>query len=370
MANGYSLGILQTLAEVAKNAAPQYKIEPVGLAGSLYTVHTPRSIGIDSYDGHKKVAKIKRKQRFTPAQTSTSKSCTVTNTQPYLEETVAITNTRQIAIHMEDEVMAQFDKYASANKQVPGSSPMTSLMWEHWDSIMTAASALMQAKNGDLVTLAAAAVGVNRATTNNTAQSINIPQASATNILANGVHKILVDFQRNTMSGSPIVIGSGNFEAWMMQQYAKSPDQAGLNSRIQAAGFDFFADYQLPTALGNANDILVYEKDSIQVVDYLEYQGFKAGPKPGASSFGVMPLPMKIGNGMTGSAPFDFQLRYNDCEEEFSYVDGEPDVVLQKGWNLILTTNFGLYTIPSTAYRSGDVLAGNRGSLYFRVTNT
>jgi hypothetical protein len=36
---------------------------------------------------------------------------------------------------------------------------------------------------------------------------------------------------------------------------------------------------------------------------------------------------------------------------------------------MILSKNFGLYTIPTDAYKASDVLTGNRGSLAYEVTN-
>lgn len=366
MANGYSLGVLQHTKEVTKGATPQYKVEPYGALASLLTAHSQGVIKNDSYNGHYKTAVVKAKQRITPDQTRTSRSCSNVVTQPYLERTVSVANVRQIAIHVEDEVIAAFDDYASA-KQDAG---MVSLMNEHMDSVMTAASALLQAVNTDLVTLMAANIGVNRATGAATAQTINIPQNTATLVLSNGIPKILADYSQNQMSGRPIVVGAGLFYNWMLSQAAKGIDQSGVMSRIQAAGFDFYQDYTVGTVTSQANDIFVYEKDAIHLVEYMRYQGFKAGPKPGASSFGIMTLPGDLGGGQLVPVKFDFQLRYNDCPEEMEYVDGEEAVTLQPGYNLILTKQFGLDTIPSTAYRSGDVLAGNRGSLRFRITNT
>ena len=68
-----------------------------------------------------------------------------------------------------------------------------------------------------------------------------------------------------------------------------------------------------------------------------------------------------------GAMPIDVQFKFNDCEADYE-VDGQTET-LQKGWNMILSLNFGLWTIPSTAYRAEDPLFGNRGSLLYSVTN-
>jgi hypothetical protein len=370
MANGFSLGVLQQIKEITQNATPQYKLEPAGAMAMLKLAHTPGVIKNDSGFGHFKTVTVKKKQRFTEAETSTSASCDETNTQPYTEDVVSVANYRQIAFHIEDEVIAAYDEYAS-QLMATGSAPATPLMWEFMDTLMTAASAINDGVNRDLCTLLAAAIGNNRATGNNTAQTINIPLATTSNPLANGPTKIMADFMLNSMSGKPIVLGAGLLHNWMLQQPAKVGDQAGIDTRIQAAGFDMFVDYYFgTTALSAANNIVVYEKDSVQLVEYMKYRGFKAGAK-GTSIFGVVPIPCKMGaTGQVGQILYDFQLKYNDCEQEFAYVDGEETVTLQKGWNMILSKNFGLYTIPTTAYRSSDPLTGNRGSLRFNITNS
>lgn len=368
MANGFSLGLLQHVSEVAKTATPQYKLEPVGLLASLKFEHSPAAIKYDSYDGHFKTVKIKYKQRFTKDQTVDAADCENVLTQPYLESTVSVDNYRQIAIHLQDETVAAFDKYASNPVSVPGSD--LSLMWEMWDSVMSAASALMESINDDLGTLAVAGIGAHRATGNANAVSVNIPLATTSNPLNGGVNKVKSDWLYNNFAGTPIVVGAGLFHQWMLNQPAKGLDSAGVDSRIQAAGFKMYVDYALASVLANGgSDVIVYEKDAIQLVEYMVNRGHKSGDKM-TSIFGRLPLPMKTGDGSIKMMEFDYQLKYNDCEKEFGYVDGVEGQVLQRGWNLIISKRFGLWTIPTNAYRAADGLTGNRGSLRYRFTNT
>lgn len=158
MPNGYSLGVKQHIREIAKSATPQYKVEPYGALASLLTAHSQGVIKNDSYNGHKKTVIVKSKKRFTPAQTRTSRSCSNTATSAYSEKEVLVDQVRQIAIHVEDEHIALFDDYASATKDAGA----VRLMDEHMDTVMTAASALLQSVNTDIVTLLAANVCFNR----------------------------------------------------------------------------------------------------------------------------------------------------------------------------------------------------------------
>lgn len=367
MATGFSLGILQMQKEITQNATPAYKIEPYGFLASLLLAHSPGVVKKDSMDGHFKSVIVKAKTRTVVGDTSTAAgACDVSITNPYTEATVDVTNTRSLAFRIDDEVIAAYDSYASANKAIPGSQKATPLMFEFYDTLMTMANGLLTGVNTDLVTLAVAAFGKHRATGTVAAVNVNIPLTVTTLPLNDGVQKIIKDFKQNTMMGKPVVVGSGLFASYMMIQAAKGLDQTGLDTRIQSAMFDFFYDDTFATAAG-ANNIGVYEKGAVQLVEYLQFQGFKQGEK-GNSFFGTLPLPMIVGDQLV-PVWFDFQLRYNDCPEVIT-LDGAATTTVQRGWNMILSKKFGLYTIPTTAYRATDPLTGNRGSLRYNITNT
>jgi hypothetical protein len=365
MANGFSLGILQHIKEIALGATPQYKIELPGFTQSLVTAHTPGLIKNDSFDGHFKTVKVKKKQRYTTADTESTASCEITNVQGYTEDTVSVASYRQIAVHIEDEIIAAYDAAASAPVGLIG----TQVPAEFMDELMNASNALLGAINADLVTLANSAVGVNRRTGDALASLINIGYDATKSPLNDGLTQILSDFRLNNMKGRPIVVGSGLFNSFMLQQAAKQAGLNGLDTRIQAAGVDFFYDNDV-AAISGDNDIVVYEKDAVQLVQYLKYQGFKAGAK-GTSIFGTVALPytMTTASGGLSIVPInvDVQFKYNDCDADF-VVDGEG-ATLKKGWNMILSSNFGLWTIPTGAYKASDPLVGNRGSLKYEVTN-
>jgi hypothetical protein len=367
MANGFSLGMLQMMSEVTKGATPAYKLDPYGFLSSLYTAHTPGAIKNDSYDGHFKTVKVKKKQRLTVADTSTTASCSIGAPIAYTEDTVSVANYRQVAFHIDDEVIAAFDSYASQQALVTGMNPnpITGLMFEFMDDLRVAANAVLQGVNQDLITLAVASVGVNIVTGAATSTALNITSDATKNYLAQGVTKLMADYKQNRMAGRPVIVGAGLMYNWFLQAAASSGSAfTGLDTRIQAAGMDFFLDYNIDAAIsGTTNDILVYEPNAVQIVEYLKYQGFKAGAKPGGSQFGTLTLPIMNSDGTLVPVKFDYQLRYNDCD----VVEG--GTTYHKGYNMIISKNFGLYTIPTDAYKSGDVLAGNRGSLAYNVTN-
>ena len=378
MANGFSLGFLSFQKEITKDATPQYKLEPYGLLASLYAAHSRGVIkNVIGETGHFTTVKVKRKKRLIIGDTRTTPSCDNVVTVPYVEDTITIGQYREVAISIPDETIAAFDAYAStvvaaakAGITPPAASKIENggLMWEFYDSLLVACNGLLQGVNYDLVALAAASIGVNRRTTNNSAATINIPQDATTRLLTNGIPQIWRDISLNNFSGRPIVVGAGLFDAWARSQAGiGGVDQSGTDTRLQSASFDYWRDEQVPTALSGDNQIIVYEKDAIQIVEYLKFKGFKAGAK-GNSIFGTLMLPFEQ-NGQKIPIEFDFQLKYFDCPTEMT-VDGYAAQTVDRGWAVIVSKKFDLYVIPTDAYQASDPLTGNRGSLRYNITNT
>jgi hypothetical protein len=362
--NGIAPYLLTALKDIAGNATPGIKLEPFGFMNLLQSQAKPQILRLDK-NGHKKQVQVKYKQRFTKEFTDTAKSCDNINVLPTIETSVDLTSTRQIAIHVADETIASFQEEASRMVSLGQAGEVA---YELIDDIMHAANAIMQGVNDDLLTTAVSAIGVNRVTGNNSTQSVNFALDTTNNPLSGGLTKILSDYKVNGGKGVPQIVGSGLFHNFMLQQAAKSADQSGLDTAIMASGVKFYHDLSATTILGS-HQIIAYEPDAVQIVEYLEYTGFKAGVKPGASEFGTIMLPMQIGQEIVPVA-FDWQLKYNDCP--VTVTDGYygTSLTLDKGYSFILSKQAGLFTIPSNAYRAGDVLAGNRGSYRFTITNS
>jgi hypothetical protein len=368
MANGFAPYILRDISQIAKSATPQNKIEMPGFLQSLLTAHSynENNVKYDLMNGHFNAVQVKKKKRYTASQTETTPSCDSVNVNAYSEDSVSVANYRQLAVHIEDEVIAAYMKAASDPTKIGN----TMVVEEFAIEMLLAANGLLSAVNSDLLTLAFAAVGVNRRTGLNTAATINIGKDTNFNSLTDGATQVMSDYKLNNMSGRPIAVGGGLFNNYIMQQAAKQAAQNGLDTRTQAGGFDFYYDNSVET-VGDANDLLVYEKDAVQLITYLKYQGFKRRDT-GENIFDNVKLPyttMTANGGLQVAAlPIDIHFKFNACEETFDVIGGGSET-LQKGWNMILSSNFGLWTIPSGAYRSGDPLFGNRGSLLYNVTN-
>lgn len=360
---GFAPYLLKSSREAFLSANPQDKVEEVGFI-SLLKSQNPRIevLKLNTESGHKKSVQVKAKRRLNVAHTDTTKSCDASLTLPYYEKSVDLSSTRQVAVYLEDETLAKYMEDAS--KGIPVGDSKVAV--EMYDNIRIAANALVEGLNQDLFTLGVAALGVNKVTGSSATQSVNFPLNTTNNDLASGMNKVLADFKRNNFSGRPQIVGDGLMHNFMLQQASKSNDQSGLDTKIQARNADFFYDPYTTTVAGS-NQFLVYEPDAVGLVEYLEYKGFKGGVRPGSSIFGTIILP--FGN-TGGTIELDWQLKYYDCATTLTDSYYGTSMSVEKGFNMILSKQVGLWTVPNDAYRNGtDVYYGNRGSLRYTATN-
>jgi hypothetical protein len=366
MANGFRPYLLAHLMEIAQSATPQFKVDPQGFLNFLQSQKKPSVLRLNNAAGHQESVQVKYRQRWTKDFVDSSIDCNVTNVPSYLETSVALASTSAFAINIADETIAKYEDEAS--KTVAVGQPSTDFMNEFVEEIYAGANAILSKLNSDLLTILSANIGVNRRTGVNTASTINLNKNANTNNLTDGITQILADYKLNGFTGTPQAIGGGLFANYMWQQVAKGLDSTGLNSSILAGGMKFYYDLDVATVFG-ANHLIVAEPDAVQIVEYMKYTGFKAGIKPGGSTFGTMTLPMQVGTEVLG-VDFDFQLKYNDCKKSFTDAYYGNSVEIEPGYQLIISKSAGLFTLPTNAYRAGDPLVGNRGTLRYNITNT
>lgn len=366
---GFAPALLKHIALATKESTPQRKLEYQGFLNLLMSNTGRPAVTLNSTTkaGHRKTVRLKFKQRFNESHTDTSKSCDQKLQQPYLEDDVNLDITRQIAFHVGDETLAQYQEDATTTVTV--GQPATSMMDDLLDTVKTGADAILNAIDHDLLTDASGVIGNNRSTGNNNAKVVNFPLNTTNNPLNSGMTEIFQDYQFNQGLGRPKIVGEGLIHSHMLQQIAKDTDQSGLNTAIQARGVEFFYDQFVSSALG-ADQAIVYEPNAVQLVEYMEYTGWKAGfPGVGDSIFFVMKLPMEI-NAQVVPISFDVQLKYNSCEVTETDAYYGTSLTLQKGWSIIISKQCALYPIPTSAYRATDPLNGNRGSYRYSFTNT
>lgn len=365
MANGLAPYLLNDLKSLVGNAYPGQKVDLKGFLAMLTSGAGANPIQTNTLAGHKKEVRFWYRNRNTRPQTDTSASCDQVLTPARKEYTVSVGNTRQIAWHLPDELVATYMEEASQRVNIPG-GPLNGASAELFDIIMSGANGILQGINEDLLGLVT--WGKNRVSGSNSAVTLNLSADTNVQKLTTGMPKLMGDYKLNNLSGTPNVVGAGLFYQYMLTQPYKGLDQSGFNSAMATSMVNFFADQDFANIVGS-NHIGVFEPGSIQLVEYLEYTGFKAGQKPGASEFGVIALPAVASDGSLLPVKFDWQLKYIDCPTTLTDAYSGSTATYQKGWSFIMKKDFGLFQVPSDSYRQEDGQYSVNGSLRYNVTN-
>lgn len=365
MANGLAPYLLNDLKTLVSGAYPGHKVDLKGFLAMLTSGAGANPVQTNTLAGHKKEVRFWYRQRNTKAQTDTSASCDNVLTPARKEYTVSVGNTRQIAWHLPDELVASYMEEASSRVAIPG-GPIAGASAELFDIIMSGANGILEGVNDDLIGLLT--WGRNKVSGSNAAVTLNLSADSNVQKLTTGMPKLLGDYKKNNLSGAPNIVGAGLFYNYILSQGFKGMDQSGMNSQIAAAGVNFFADQDFADTVG-ADHIGVFEPGAVQLVEYLEYTGFKAGVKPGASEFGVIALPAVSSDGTLLPVKFDWQLKYIDCPTTLTDAYSGSTATYQKGWSFIMKKDFGLFQVPSDSYRNEDGNIAVNGALRYSVTN-
>lgn len=365
LGQGFRPYLLRQLANiVGEGNLPQHKIEHVGFMNFLQSQNKPEILRLNNTAGHLQAVQVKYLQRLTEEFTGTNEGdvCSHAYFEPYHEATANLTSFRFVPLYLGDEIVAQYEDDASRTLSV--GAPPTMIMNEMLERIMTAANAIIGGVRTDLLT--SLTIGNNRVTGNATAQTINFELDTNLLPLNDGMTKILTDYSINLGSGKPEIVGSGLIHNFFLQQVAKGVAQSGLNTAIEAAECKFYYDQKANDILG-ANQFVVIEPNTVQIVEYMQYTGFKAGAKPGSSIFGTLALPMQVGQDVL-PIEFDYQLKYVECPTEYINQYYGNTMLLQKGWTCILSKKCGIFQIPADAYNGIDPMLGVNG--VFRYTST
>ena len=306
-------------------------------------------------------------QRLVEGQVGTSDSCANANVTPYKEAQVPLNIFAQVPLYIEDALIQEYT--SDLNNTETFGLPATPAMAAMVEQMKAACNAIMSKINR--LTMNQLTFGVNPTTGSNAASTINIPLNTTNLPLNQGLNEIFAQASiAEFATGNLQVFGSGLFHRFMLNQNAKTFDQSGLNTKIQAMGVDFYYDQMASSILG-ANEIAVVSPDSVQLVEFPRYTGAYAGKK-GLSDFGTFMLPMQVTPNQVIPVMFDFQLRYLDCPEAVAGVDdyyGAP-IAGYRGYQMIISKTCGLFQMPSDQFKASDFLVGSNGILRYTITNS
>jgi len=345
---------------------PHLKIDNLGFLNLLQSQKKTLELLRAGGNGAIQFITAKYMQRLVEGQTSQSDTCSTANVTPYQEVQVPLNIYSQIAFYIEDALIQEYT--TDLNQETSIGLPPTKAMVAMIDQIKAGANAIMTNINRQLMNQIV--FGTNPSTGSNAASTINFPLNTTNLPLESGLNEIFAQAQiAEFATGNLQIFGNGLFHRFMLNQPAKTYDQSGLMTKVQAMGVDFYYD-QLSTSILGANEIVVVSPDSIQLVEYPRYTGSSAGRK-GLSDFGTFVLPMQITPNQVLPVAFDFQLRFLDCPDQVAGVNdyyGNP-ISGYRGWQMIVSKTCGLFQNPTNAYKAGDFLSGTNGTLRYNITN-
>lgn len=376
---GYAPFLLQHLKVVAAENAPETKITPTGLLKMM--LQNPPTLKIPDYErlrltnerGNIKTINLKYLTRVLPSSISSSDDCDNDALSAYQQISLQAPKIKKYSFWIADEDIARYEDEAA--KSVMLGTPATEFMQEHLTVLMTTIQGMLGAINQDLISQVVFGTNIVSGNSGLTPTGLNIPLNLTNNDLTAGLGKLLADAEQNEYAGMPLIVGGGKFNTLMKQKGFTGMAFNGLDNARALDELKWYYDNYTQAAQNagtpgwGANNIGVFSRNSIGFVDLQKYIGFRAGKK-GLSIFFQISLPVmpEQNDGTADFMTFDAQLRYIDCPTEIP--GAYSNVTVDRGWQLILSKNYGLFQIPQNAYQTGDVLYGNNGAMLYNITNT
>ena len=367
MANGYCPALLRTIASIAGENAPSKKIHVAGfLAMTLCCQNSSVSPINDGFgaDGQQRTLTVSYTQRPILTQVQDEDDCDVNNIPTYSEWSLGAMNHKQYSFFVSDDTISRY--CADFASSVGVGAPATRVMREHYDRILEGCNILLRAINRQLVTLAATQFGENVNTGSNAARTINIAQTPVLDLDA-GILQLLQDFQDNQICGNPCIVGAGLISAWEKTLALACCNNAGLDfSRLGIPRIFYDTDTQ---SIWGANQFGAFAPGSVKFISRNKYVGPYAGQK-GTSLFFTLAMPVNefgCPADCLNDLVFDVQMKYIDCPTSVDVQDSA--VVVNRGWQFIISKEFSLWVQPDTAYATTDPLDDTNGALRYVLTN-
>lgn len=147
-------------------------------------------------------------------------------------------------------------------------------------------------------------------------------------------------------SGAPMIIGSGNFDLYAKTQQIACCNSTTGTDMARWTDYMYFNDRFVESEIG-ANHFVVLAPGAVQLVTWNKYLGDYA-KRNDVFEHGTITDPF---TGLT----YDLKVHYDDC----------ADV-----WSIKMFLNWGLFFIPSNAFKTGDVNEGVNYTFDFEDCST
>lgn len=349
---GFAEALVRNISEMAQQNDPQLKLQPSGFLKMLVQNNAVAEINNieELRNGAKREIKVRYLQRGLESEVTDVDNCEATISADWKETTIANPLFSKIGIFISDEDMRKYEAEAAETLNGAAGAP---LMRGLYEVMLTKMTGLIAKMDANLVAAQAAKWGNNAAYDVKTgAKTITFGTSVGLN---DGYIKLLEDAAINEVNDTLLICGNGLVTRFDNYNRLKTgADAAGFGALPVNAYYDAKS-----TAAWGKDHFGVFAKGTVGLVDWNAYTGSYAGEK-GGSIFFTIPVPVDIDGELT-SLVFDAQLKYNDCPVYGS----EGEVLKPRGWNLFISKHYGLFNLPTDAYKVGDTLEGVNGSFHY-----
>lgn len=367
MSLGYCPALLRSIESIAGENAPSRKLHVAGFLAMTFCCQNSSVSPINdgfSADGQQRTLTVSYRTRPVLAQVQDEDDCDVNNIPVKSEWDLGAMRHKQYSFFISDDQISRYCAEFAASVQV--GNPATTMMREHYDLFLEGANIVLRAINVDLVTLASTQFGENINTGSSAARTINIAQTPVMDLDA-GIIQLLQDFQDNEICGNPCIVGGGLIAAWEKTLALACCNNAGLDfSRLGIPRIFFDKDTQ---TVWGANQFGAFAPGSVKFISRNKYVGPYAGQK-GTSIFFTVALPVNefgCADECLRDLVFDVQMKYIDCPTSVDVQDSA--VVVNRGWQVIISKTYSLWVQPDDAYAATDPLVDTNGALRYVLTN-
>jgi len=312
--------------------------------------------------GHIREVKVKALPRITPDQVVSEDNCDNDVGFQYTESDIKSPKFAKLGFPLEWSFVERYEEAAS--RLVTTGNPDVTVLNEMLEQIMHCVNGLIAKIDVDLI--GSVNWGVNVVTGSNNLKNININKDGNVLDLSDGITEILSDAAQNEVVGDLLLAGNG-----LMNKFQIARSNIGINgsglSRGDQGGYSWYFDLNTTPAWG-ADVVGAFAKGAVGFVDIDRYIAWKRG-RHGTSYFGQILLPVEsaVKDIPPVMMPFNLQIKEVDCPTEG--FDGYSTRTIGRGYQVFLSKSYGLWQSPSSAYQSGDRLAGNNGSYRYKITN-
>lgn len=372
---GFAENLLGELSAINPDNYPGKKVtQPgflLGLAQNSVKPMTTQFMGL-SNDGHRvPQVNVKYMERSTPEEWQTgAPDCGIDVSPAYKETAVMISQSVNLGLFFPEDTIRQYEREASRYQNALGGTPMMSAIV---DGILTKLQGGYQKINQTLLTTMSTKFGYNhRPNPSSTNVTVNFNDDGTTNSFSENWGRIAADMEINEICGGFFATVTGNPHVWAKQYAAKalSANQSGLNNAAIAdmLGGKFYYDANQQAILG-ANTLAIFATNSVHFLEYDKHVGDFSGNKGAIIDFQIAdPFMQCWNNGQLEPFKWDVTLRYNDCPTTYSGYAGSASY--GKGWHVIISKSFDLFTTPTNAYNGGDRISGQNSTLLYTITNS